>query len=1091
MKWLRKIVSTISGGNAEREVTPPPLPTDSKPPLTPATPTNRLAPVATVKAPEQHAATSTSRLADKPQGIAIDKLRWVGQRQFIKLGVIGDMRNPMIYLGDSRQMPILPPEVVDLARSVKDEGDLPALSRTPAYGQMPSRHRLEYLRWIAAGRRIAPPTIAYADLFLAGLERRALIDGRDTLQIFDELLGLVSVIQRAPLAEAHSFCAQATDLLWYLVVLDPARFDVTHLRMLVYAMPLRSSEVVGAMLGWFWATNTELPSWAAIIAARMHEQAKPFAGDAGPTSSVFSRFDAFFSPAYRHILRSAIGPEHRFEYRALNPAVGTRKCSAVNPWKDQRRLHYLARCWNEAIAPRLKAPVANSEPPVESRREQLATFITERVLSEQREPLRPPAVHTPASPPPLPRRGLLWFGSGEPLNVPGAGTIPNSMCYLFVPDGKVNPEPAAITPGGPVAASPYRASGQRELDYWPRYNDLSAGQRRYYLDWLAAGRSTPPHELGYTFLFIYGLERRALLEQCDIPSVFDEVIRLKAMYASSSLPSSRSFDSYTDSLLWFLAVRNHDLISEQRIHTLCAATASWSDEALAALLTWHALCAKRIDGDIAFKLAAHLPDSIQSVVVHRVGKEMKQLFSARFAERFPEGFELRNSKRDRTYAYRPASASLSSVEVTRCSPWGLQSQFKPLLGIWNECVEDLRKLSSVRRSGEGELTPEAWAALPPELRRGRDHPLLARFVGFVSAHTTESGQVHVTAGDLAQSVNGETATRLTPANARRLAEIVADLGYGIEPDPRITGKGYDAGDRIAIFQDSANSETQADLYSIAACMLSVGIALAGADGHVHADELAHLNQQILTSFELNESEVRRLAARRDLLLATGVDVSSVGATLRKLDAAHRALMGRLILSVVAADGVISDDELKALRKLFTILGYSKPETEQAIRSLTVTPDATDEPVEVAAGVEAERGEVIPAPPSPAVPTLRLDRMAIAAIMKDTHEVAQMLAEAMNLETAEVMVDVSAQPAHTPDSSPSLDPSVPTRYTAFYQVVVTKTSWSQSELAALAKRHGLMLSGAVEAINEWSTEKHGGPLLYDDGATFTLEAAYLN
>lgn len=329
------------------------------------------------------------------------------------------------------------------------------------------------------------------------------------------------------------------------------------------------------------------------------------------------------------------------------------------------------------------------------------------------------------------------------------------------------------------------------------------------------------------------------------------------------------------------------------------------------------------------------------------------------------------------------------------------------------------------------------------------------------------------------------------ARDHRFAEMLSDLGYGIEPDARITGKGYDGGDKVAIFQDSTTSQTEPDRYALASCMLSVGIALAGADGTIHPEEVAHLNQQLLGSFELNESETRRLAARRGLMLESGIDVADVSTALRKLDAAHRALMSRLILSIVAADGVITDPELKALRRLFTSLGFSKQETEEAIRSVTSAPGPTDEPVEVAAGVQGDSGEVIPANASTTPPALRLDRVAIAAIMRDTHEVAQMLAEAMNLETIETSPEPVPEDILSNTQSSIVDPSVPARYASFYQVVVTRPSWSQSELAALAKQHGLMLAGAVDAINDWSTERHGGPLLYEDGAHYTLEVAYLN
>src|SRR5207244_4189905 len=105
-------------------------------------------------------------------------------------------------------------------------------------------------------------------------------------------------------------------------------------------------------------------------------------------------------------------------------------------------------------------------------------------------------------------------------------------------------EPAAIDVAQPVASNGWH-SRSRELDYWPRYDALTPQQRRNYLEWLAAGRTQTPPELGYTFLFIYGLERRTLCEQGDQAEIFDEVLRLRKLYADNGEEVSRSFDGYT------------------------------------------------------------------------------------------------------------------------------------------------------------------------------------------------------------------------------------------------------------------------------------------------------------------------------------------------------------------------------------------------------------------------------------------------------------------------------------------------------------------------------------------------------------------
>jgi hypothetical protein len=72
-----------------------------------------------------------------------------------------------------------------------------------------------------------------------------------------------------------------------------------------------------------------------------------------------------------------------------------------------------------------------------------------------------------------------------------------------------------------------------------------------------------------------------------------------------------------------------------------------------------------------------------------------------------------------------------------------------------------------------------------------------------------------------------------------------------------------------------------------------------------------------------------------------------------------------------------------------------------------------------------------------------------------------------------------------------DPSLPARYAAFYQALLSRGQCTIGEAEQLARQHGHMLSGALEALNEWSTEKLGGSLFFEDGNQLVLERERLN
>ena len=55
---------------------------------------------------------------------------------------------------------------------------------------------------------------------------------------------------------------------------------------------------------------------------------------------------------------------------------------------------------------------------------------------------------------------------------------------------------------------------------------------------------SPFHDIGYAFLFFYGLERRLLVEQQDLSPIVKEVVRLLETYTFSG-----SFDGYLEPIL--------------------------------------------------------------------------------------------------------------------------------------------------------------------------------------------------------------------------------------------------------------------------------------------------------------------------------------------------------------------------------------------------------------------------------------------------------------------------------------------------------------------------------------------------------------
>ena len=84
------------------------------------------------------------------------------------------------------------------------------------------------------------------------------------------------------------------------------------------------------------------------------------------------------------------------------------------------------------------------------------------------------------------------------------------------------------------------------LGYWPRYENMTPGQRGNYLHWLAARKQGQLPDIGYAFVYFYGLERRVLIDGKDADQIIPEVVRLLRCY-----PESRSFNGYLSHFIGF------------------------------------------------------------------------------------------------------------------------------------------------------------------------------------------------------------------------------------------------------------------------------------------------------------------------------------------------------------------------------------------------------------------------------------------------------------------------------------------------------------------------------------------------------------
>lgn len=619
------------------------------------------------------------------------------------------------------------------------------------------------------------------------------------------------------------------------------------------------------------------------------------------------------------------------------------------------------------------------------------------------------------------------------------------------------------------------------LPYWPTYAGASAAQRAVYLDWHASGRSDPKTQIGYIFVHFYGLERRALVDLADHEVVHHELKRLLAIYGGQA-----SFRGYASALMAFMMLPMIETMSEDVAYARLGEIAKHHSTALSALLAWFHVHKRPLPVPLAMQVASSMEGAKRGVAVTRARAELDDLFAIRYRERFGDGLVVDAAKRPEMIEYHPGSPSLLNARCPKVAiPYvlGRRSQFSPIVDLWNACVTDLKKLGTSRHGATGgPLTGEAWLALPPELRADYDHPDQEKWDTSIAA-APRVGAFHIlTAGRLAALAGIETDERVTSARLRRVAQTADVLGYALEPDPRAYARTLAADTELAIWETEHAGPPDAKLWRSIHMMLSLAMSIAVADGNVSDEEAHTVHSLIANLFPLDDAMRTRVAALRQLLERNQSRVTALAKKLKESrTAAELTKIGRVLVTVAAVDGIITDGEHRALKSLYKAMGLSAAELAGAIAASGARLGA-DEPVSVRAAQTGAGGEAIPNPPQDRAPTL--DRAAIAAILAETREVASILSEVLDDD------DEDAPPSESVPRGSAAARSAPSpcgpwsaldaRYHPVLRELLTRTTWTPAEIRALTSQSKLMPGAVLEAVNAWSEETFGDYVIEEAG-----------
>jgi len=685
-----------------------------------------------------------------------------------------------------------------------------------------------------------------------------------------------------------------------------------------------------------------------------------------------------------------------------------------------------------------------------------------------------------------PNNSIQFYGPGTIVDI-GYGPCANLLVYATSGRLDHTNHPSLIELGLPIGKN---GDTPKKLAYFPSYRECCPKQRAAYLKWICDGRTNKDADLGFVFLFYYGLVRRIVVDCQDHQCVVKELIRLISIFGHS-----KSFFGYATRFLW-LAVylsTNRGGIPADLLVDAVRITKRWRDGSLELYLAYLSRTRGRLDSDACFAWAEQDQRAMKSIAGVRNADKFKELFSRKINDAFPEGVPFPPDTHTIEISQHPEIKKFfSGLQQTNSASGLLMPTLEPrvapcsmLIQIWNDCVEQLKAFDNANSKAKS----KTYLEMPIEFRPS-DHPEWDHWSRLISRVTDESDWALVSVNELALIKGITERNMLTKTQTLSILSTADNLGFAIEPDCRINGKNFLWNEPIAIFkcEMAKYDDRSIEKFRTAAFLLELGLSIAVSDNEVDERELAAIESHFVAELELTPDLAKRLFALRHLMILKGPKLSNVPrAFLTVLSKNQRKAIGSYLVSLAVADQVVTAKKKNVLRAAFQKLSLPLDILAELLTPY-VSAVAEPQPVSVSAVTHSNTE----------APVLDFDR--IRRIREETRDVQDLLHEVItnslddsvdllevkNIDATDAPLKeiVSAETFIAKDSPSSMADQcmdsrfakVPKRYQAFCSELVMRNRWNIQEAKDLARSQGLMFSAALEAINEWSTEEFGDWLI---------------
>lgn len=607
-----------------------------------------------------------------------------------------------------------------------------------------------------------------------------------------------------------------------------------------------------------------------------------------------------------------------------------------------------------------------------------------------------------------------------------------------------------------------------EMGYWPSYSDISPRCRGAYLEWLSTGRSEPEADIGYVFLFFYGLERRLFydgqkggISKSERTDLVNEVRRLLSIYGENN-----SFRGYANN---FLAMEWILYQNSETIPAYIDLSSRHSQAAFQVVLAQYVVAVKAIPAEVALTWITIHPDFGVRTAARRCPEEFRILFTQYYEEKFGDGIIVKPNKTPLRVSYYPANSSIERITDFKVrnlpDPFILTGTLKKIDKIVEQCTIALDPYSRhVGRVGNSPDSLNALALLPSELMR--QSAIAKKAIDYFNSNISTSPKI-LSVDELYELFNENAPVSITKKDSENLAKLIESIGFGLIPDSRFYNIKPSPEEKVVVFQKGHGVDFHPSReFHTMSSILRLGAIVSQIDNEVSPAEEETLKNLIRDNRELTNIEKDSLEAFLFWSLRTPQSINGLKQKLTSISKEEKIAIGHILISIANADGYIDNKEVKQIEKLYTTLGLDKAQVSSDIHQLI----SNDEPVTVALQSEKESFS-IPIPVKVHTNAFSLNEEIIKIREMETQQVKSVLEE---------IFDDEEEPEEKNDVLVASNPlsSLNQTYQNLLNTLLTKETWEKNALREICKKLDLMVDGAMELLNEWAYENANAPLIED-------------